>query len=660
MSQSANSSRPRRAKANLHPGKIVLDQKTPRRSSAEVAQERAALEAEHQQLLKKQEEAMKALADLEARLLEAKERSQQESTRRPTVRQSARKPAALPQALTAAEKVAAKTPASGRVTASADTRSTPTPDAPAKKNVPKPKRIPKLTRADFEAYRDAQKTQMRPTQQENVEPLAGQKRVLEESLTDGSGDRDTGITTPPSKKGKTGTPSATATSTDPLPLRQPGSESYSSLLPTPSLVEPASPTSISLVATDSTASTNTLRTTETDSDPEEAGIIERFGGYGEDETDEQLQADRHDLQRSQDRGKAGRSTAQAYWRFRRDKMRANGPREVHETKGILARRIWLAFSLVRNATSVNKAATTTNNAEDDGTSNQSLKALQPILGDTIGRFTYHFIPKLINTIGNSASGPWRLYGFNLVGAMRDHAAEVWPGIDIDISPRHAFYDLAKQKISDYRAAMGTEAIHAVSKFMSSRRFTGSDDRKEWVQWALDPKTFPFRYERVEKTANGEKKYGIYQNKLILYTLGYHLKRIQLPAQTIRDHPCNALALATTAVERALRTWETGEHKKPRGEAGKFSDKNWGKSANEYLTSINNISDEKWDKILAKAEQYARGLVNDSDDNESEYGDYDAGDIPAGSGRALVEDCDDDDDDDDVEMGPECDEDDENH
>ena len=61
-------------------------------------------------------------------------------------------------------------------------------------------------------------------------------------------------------------------------------------------------------------------------------------------------------------------------------------------------------------------------AEDDLVRNQSLGALQPILGETVGRFTFQFIPKLINTIGNSSSGPWRLYGFNLIGAMQNHAA----------------------------------------------------------------------------------------------------------------------------------------------------------------------------------------------------------------------------------------------
>ena len=43
------------------------------------------------------------------------------------------------------------------------------------------------------------------------------------------------------------------------------------------------------------------------------------------------------------------------------------------------------------------------------------------------------------------------------------------------------------------------------------------------------------------------RHGVYQHKLILQTLAYHIKRIQLSANQIKDYPCNALALATTAV-----------------------------------------------------------------------------------------------------------------
>ena len=56
-------------------------------------------------------------------------------------------------------------------------------------------------------------------------------------------------------------------------------------------------------------------------------------------------------------------------------------------------------------------------------------------------------------------------------------------------------------------------------------------------------------------------------------------------------------------------WSTGALQRPRGrsEEAKFSERLWGKTANEYMGSIINLTEEQWDKILAKAELCARGL-----------------------------------------------------
>lgn len=41
--------------------------------------------------------------------------------------------------------------------------------------------------------------------------------------------------------------------------------------------------------------------------------------------------------------------------------------------------------------------------------------------------------------------------------------------------------------------------------------------------------------------------GAYQGTLIARTFAYHIQRIKMRGDQIRDWPCNALALATTAV-----------------------------------------------------------------------------------------------------------------
>ncbi|KAM5544321.1 hypothetical protein V8D89_001981 [Ganoderma adspersum] len=199
---------------------------------------------------------------------------------------------------------------------------------------------------------------------------------------------------------------------------------------------------------------------------------------------------------------------------------------------------------------------------------------------------------------------------------------------------------AKQKLSEYRNGVANEAIIVVTAYMLSKRFDTSGDRAEYVAWALSPKdNWPFRFERVVEDEDGKvKTHGAYQGTLISRTFAYHLKRINLCGDQIRDHPCNALALTTTAVERALLMWSSGSLVRPCGrtEEAKFSERLWGKTANEYLGSIIDLTDEQWDSILAKADLCKRGLHVDSDDEleDEEHPE----DLPT-TGRAVLMDAD---------------------
>ena len=205
------SSRPRRTKANVHPGQILLDQKQARRSSAEVARERAELEAQREAVLKRREEAMKALAELDAQLKAQDEQDERNATRppRPPTAQQARTASARTSKSTpgAVANIGKKTPtakAAGNGTATdaaGDTRgilsveNSPGPSPTPLPKKPVPRRSAKLTRAEFEAYRDshaavaaaapvqghtlsasATKENINPT---NSTPQTGEKRPIE-------------------------------------------------------------------------------------------------------------------------------------------------------------------------------------------------------------------------------------------------------------------------------------------------------------------------------------------------------------------------------------------------------------------------------------------------------------------------------------------------
>lgn len=72
--------RPRRANANLHPADILLKDKQTRRSSAEVAQEKAALEAKRQALLDQRAAGLQEIAALEEMLQAHAEQESQSVT----------------------------------------------------------------------------------------------------------------------------------------------------------------------------------------------------------------------------------------------------------------------------------------------------------------------------------------------------------------------------------------------------------------------------------------------------------------------------------------------------------------------------------------------------------------------------------------------------
>nr|VWO95425.1 Serine protease sat autotransporter (EC [Cleaved into: Serine protease sat (Secreted autotransporter toxin sat), Serine protease sat translocator] [Ganoderma boninense] len=184
----------------------------------------------------------------------------------------------------------------------------------------------------------------------------------------------------------------------------------------------------------------------------------------------------------------------------------------------------------------------------------------------------------------------------------------------------------KQKLSEYRNGVANEAVDVVTAYLLSKHLDTAEDRAEYVAWALSPEdNWPFRFERVVEVRDGEvqKIHGAYQSTVISRTFAYHLKRINVRGEQIRDHPCNALALVTTAVECALKMWATGSlvHARARTEDAKFSERLWGKTANEYLGGIIALTDEQWDNILAEADlsppTTGRAMLKDADLEELE-------------------------------------------
>ena len=154
---------------------------------------------EFKELMKQKENAMKALADLEAQLLEQQEQSSHSGHHTPSPSQTS--VPSISKTRTAPEKgrglkkdvtAKASAPSIGRSAAESDS-DTPTTAAgqgPVKKKGSQSKRTTRLTRAEFEAYRDARRTEPQPGQKENVKP-AGRKRAVDDVSQDATDGTDT-------------------------------------------------------------------------------------------------------------------------------------------------------------------------------------------------------------------------------------------------------------------------------------------------------------------------------------------------------------------------------------------------------------------------------------------------------------------------------------
>ncbi|KAJ8488096.1 hypothetical protein ONZ51_g3766 [Trametes cubensis] len=503
--------RPRRSKANVHPAEPLLMLKVLHRSSAEAAQERAAVEAQRQEISKRDEEDMKALAELEAQL-KVQDEAAEKYAMRPPAQQRLPDHAHIQFSAGSQMSVAVAEPDEQGQTKSEQSK---TPNKKVSGG-----RLKKSTCADFEVFRDALNSGsgMRTASKENHEPGGldtlkaatpeVRKRKAAEAGVNSEDAKATQSSRPtPAKKGKPTIPGGlTAAAAARL------ASSASSTLP---------------------AITTAQGNTGSTSDSTPASKVQSVthsadsGNCIENETDEPLEADRQELfllpSKSQ-KPSEERQTSQGIVQVTPDPghhYTTSSGRDGHARTGVPLG-LHPVFAMKKTS------------------SNWQMKDLEPVLGLFIGRFNLQFIPKLINCVGNQASGPWRLYGMDLGRIMTDIGKGVWPELadGFRVEPRDAFYEL---------------------------------------------------------------------------------------------------------VEHALRMWESGEYRppKPRTEEGKFSDKLWGGTAQEYLGHIIILSDEQWDKILQLAEKHLRGLVHDSDDDRLDDSDdseaeYHPSELPTTGARAQWE------------------------
>ncbi|KAI0345444.1 hypothetical protein BDW22DRAFT_1343667 [Trametopsis cervina] len=212
------------------------------------------------------------------------------------------------------------------------------------------------------------------------------------------------------------------------------------------------------------------------------------------------------------------------------------------------------------------------------------------------------IPRLISIIGCHRDNPWTLAQLNVVDVLQGICDERPCELDIKISPREAAYDVAMQRVYEWRSGIAKAAVEAVAWFFDAEKenFATVDARAACVQLQLGP-GLPFRYMIVEVQPEGKPVCsGIFQSPLIIQTLAHHFASSGhlVPYD---NPPFGALALVTAAVERALRAWESGTFRRP---DENFSQETYGHRTCKYLKAILDLKESTWAKICQAAEDHA--------------------------------------------------------
>ncbi|KAI0339760.1 hypothetical protein BDW22DRAFT_1431258 [Trametopsis cervina] len=241
------------------------------------------------------------------------------------------------------------------------------------------------------------------------------------------------------------------------------------------------------------------------------------------------------------------------------------------------------------------------------------------------------IPKLITVIGTHKGNPWTLTDLNLVGVLQQLCDEKVGELGIVINAREACYDVAMQRVYEWRSGIAKAAITALTEFFENNKenFPTPENRAEYVRHQLGP-GLPFRYAHVDDSQEQPVYRGLFQSSLIIQTLAYHFGSSG-HLTPYNDFPFGALALVTAAVERALCAWDSGDFQKP---AKNFSQETFGRRTCSYLKTITELKETTWTKICTAAEDLAHAQA------KLLAGDFDAADLSSEDERAIaVEDSD---------------------
>jgi hypothetical protein len=72
-----------------------------------------------------------------------------------------------------------------------------------------------------------------------------------------------------------------------------------------------------------------------------------------------------------------------------------------------------------------------------------------------------------------------------------------------------FCDQLKQKAVEWRSGFGAAALEAVVEYFKAEKYVKAEDIRDYILWAIDSDTYPYRYKEVLHTGRTVRIPAVY-------------------------------------------------------------------------------------------------------------------------------------------------------
>ncbi|PBK80945.1 hypothetical protein ARMGADRAFT_1039641 [Armillaria gallica] len=155
----------------------------------------------------------------------------------------------------------------------------------------------------------------------------------------------------------------------------------------------------------------------------------------------------------------------------------------------------------------------------------------------------------------------------------------------------AIYSVAAAAVRTYQSDIGKEALKVMERNWEREEmkgYTTEEERSAWVKQQLNGSWFLYKAPQEKVTVNAPYHYG---------------------------NPVAGLAVAGSAVKRALTMWKEGSKTQggtetnSRNNENSFKDDPWGTVANKYHSHLAGYDDDKWREIILDSAKYLNAKKN---------------------------------------------------